>query len=244
MTITPTSTLTTLVLAAVMAVPAAASAQVSRTTTQPPRQTAPAARPAPAPEPAPRQTTAPAPVGTAGTTPPAPASTTIPAGIRPWNEQDYRLGPGDKLRVELYGEPQVSQTLQVRPDGKITLSLVGDVLAAGRTPLELRDSLTSAFKAYFNNPAVSVIVQDAVANQIIVSGEVATPGPQVLLGPVTIIDAIAKAGGTKEFAKEKNIYVLRKNGASVQRLDADYKDAMAGKVLPMGLQPGDTVVVP
>ncbi|HTM02128.1 MAG TPA: polysaccharide biosynthesis/export family protein [Vicinamibacterales bacterium] len=254
MTITPTSTLKTLVLAVVMAVPAAASAQVSRTTTQPPRQTTPAARPAPAPapEPAPRQTTAPAPaptsapapVGTAGTTPPAPAATTIPAGIRPWNEQDYRLGPGDKLRVELYGEPQVSQTLQVRPDGKITLSLVGDVLAAGRTPLELRDSLTSAFKAYFNNPAVSVIVQDAVANQIIVSGEVATPGPQVLLGPVTIIDAIAKAGGTKEFAKEKSIYVLRKAGNSVQRLDAAYKDAMAGKVLPMVLQPGDTVVVP
>ena len=154
------------------------------------------------------------------------------------------MGPGDKLRVELYGEPQLSQTLQVRPDGKITLGLVGDVLAAGRTPLELRDSLTTAFKSYLNNPSVSVIVQDAVANQIIVSGEVATPGPQVLLGPVTILEAIAKAGGPKEFAKTSKIYVLRKSAGAVQRLDADYKDALNGKELPMVLQPGDTVVVP
>jgi polysaccharide export outer membrane protein len=243
MTIKPTSILKTLALAALVLQPLTAGAQ-SRTTTRP------ATRPAPAPAPRPATqtaTTTPAPVATTGTAP-APAAAGYAAnvaGIRPWNEQDYRLGPGDKLRVEVYGEPQLSQTLQVRPDGKITLPLIGDVMAAGHTPLELRDGLTTSLKSVLTAPAVTVIVQDAIANQIIVSGEVASPGPQVLLGPVNIIEAIAKAGGPKEFAKQGSIYVLRKTaGGGMQRVDADYKDALHGKTMPIVLQPGDTVVVP
>jgi polysaccharide export outer membrane protein len=249
MTIKPRSLVHVLALATLIAQPVAA--QSTRTTPQTPRPA-----PAPAPRPAtPAPTTpaalpatpAPASVGTTGrTSEPAAATTTVPTGIRPWNEQDYRLGPGDKLRVEVYGEPQLSQALQVRPDGKITLTLIGDIGAAGRTSLELRDALTTALKQYINSPSVTVIVQDAVANQIDVVGEVASPGQQVLLGPVTILQAVSRAGGLKEFAKRGSIYVLRhtSKGGTPQRIDAQYKDALNGKVAPMVLQPGDTVVVP
>jgi polysaccharide biosynthesis/export protein len=247
MTMQPRSLLQVLALAGLIAQPAAA--QSARTTTPPPAQPqrSVAQPPAPAPTPAPRPTTtapATAPVGTTGTATPAPA-TAVTSGIRPWNEQDYRLGPGDKLRVEVYGEPQLSQALQVRPDGKITLTLIGDVVAAGRTPIELRDALTTSLKQYVNTPAVTVIVQDAIANQIDVVGEVASPGQQVLLGPVTILQAVSRAGGPKEFAKTSGIYVLRQTASGPpQRIDAAYKDALKGKVTPMVLQPGDTVVVP
>jgi polysaccharide export outer membrane protein len=167
------------------------------------------------------------------------------AGTRAWNERDYRLGAGDKLRVEVYGEPQLSQALQVRPDGKITLPLIGDVAAAGHTSLELRDALTTSLKQYVNSPAVTVIVQEAVANRIDVVGEVSSPGQQVLFGPLTILQAVSHAGGPKEFAKTGSIYVLRPNGSGTpQRIDAQYKDALRGKVAPLVLQPGDTVVVP
>jgi polysaccharide biosynthesis/export protein len=248
MTMKPRSFLQLLVLVGVVAQPVAA--QSTRTLPPAPRPAQGAAprtaAPAPAPAPGPGPTSAaPAPVGTSGSAAPAPTPATVKSGIRPWNEQDYRLGPGDKLRVEVYGEPQLSQPLQVRPDGKITLTLIGDVMAAGRTSLELRDALTTALKSYVNNPAVTVIVQDALANQIDVVGEVASPGQQVLLGPVTILQAVARAGGLKEFAKAGSIYILRPDAKGVpRRYDAQYKDALKGTVAPVVLQPGDTVVVP
>src|SRR4051812_2311715 len=246
MTMKPASLLHVLALTALVA--HSAAAQSARTTTQPAPAPAPRAAQAPAPAPAPRTATATpttAPVGTSGTAAPAAAATVgTTTGIRPWNEQEYRLGPGDKLRVEVYGEPQLSQGLQVRPDGKITLTLIGDVMAAGRTSLELRDALTTSLKSILNNPAVTVIVQDAIANQIDVAGEVESPGQQVLMGPVTILQAISRAGGLKEFAKKGSIYVLRQGRTGQQRIDANYKDALSGKVPPMVLQPGDTVVVP
>jgi polysaccharide biosynthesis/export protein len=252
MTIKPASILTTLVLAGLALQPLTAAAQSSRTTPVP----VPAPRTAPAP--APRQATAPAPAGTTTTAPapatvgtsgsatpaaPAPSAATV-TGIRPWNEAEYRLGPGDKLRVEVYGEPQLSQTLQVRPDGKITQTLVGDVMAAGRTSLELRESLATALKAYMNTPAVTVIVTDAIANQIDVAGEVAHPGQQVLNGPINVLQAVSRAGGVTEWAKKGDIYILRTTPKGTQRIDANYKDALTGKVPAVVLQPGDTLVVP
>jgi polysaccharide biosynthesis/export protein len=241
MTMKPRSLLQVLTLIGLVAHSAAAQSPRTVAPAQPPR-TAPApAKPAPTPAQG-TASTAPAPVGTTGT---ASVTNVVRSGIRPWNEQDYRLGPGDKLRVEVYGEPQLSQALQVRPDGKITLTLIGDVMAAGRTSLELRDALASALKSYVNGPAVTVIVQDALANQIDVVGEVASPGQQVLLGPVTILQAIARAGGLKEFAKAGSIYILRTDAKGLpQQYDAQYKEALKGKVAPVVLQPGDTVVVP
>ena len=161
-----------------------------------------------------------------------------------WTDQDYRLGAGDKLRVEVYKQEQFSQSLQIRPDGKITLTLIGDVPAAGLTPLELRDKLTAALKEYINNPVVTVIVQDAIAAQITVIGDVRSQGPQVLNGSVTMLQALAKAGGPGEFADKKNIHILRTNGSRTETIPFNYKQALKGEIEPVYLQPGDTIVVP
>jgi polysaccharide export outer membrane protein len=164
---------------------------------------------------------------------------------RAWENEEYRLGPGDKLRVEVYKDPQLSQSLQVRPDGKITLPLVGDLAAAGKTPLELRDALTASLKEYVTNPVVTVIVVEATAAQVYVIGEVASPGTLVMQGPMTVLQALAQVGGLREFADRDDIRILRKNASGVIRtIDFDYKRALKGETPTMYLQPGDTIVVP
>jgi polysaccharide export outer membrane protein len=217
MTISPTSLARTLVLAGIALAPMTAAAQSARSAAPAPRPSTPTASAA-------RST----------------ASTTV----RPWNEQEYRLGAGDKLRVEVYREAQLSQSLQVRPDGKITLPLVGDVTATGRTAAELRDALTTSLKEYVTNPVVTVIVVEATAAQIFVMGEVTNPGVQVMQGPLTALQALAQAGGFKEFADTGDIRILRKGNTGVQTIDFNYKDAIKGKVEPFYLEPGDTIVVP
>jgi polysaccharide export outer membrane protein len=123
---------------------------------------------------------------------------------------EYLLGPGDKLRIEVYKDPQMSQSVQVRPDGKVTLPLVGDLEASGRTPVELRDTVTRALKEYMNNPVVTVIVVEATAATAYVVGGVAHPGAVPVLGHLTVLQALAMAGGLTDFADRKNIRVLRK----------------------------------
>jgi polysaccharide export outer membrane protein len=158
---------------------------------------------------------------------------------------DYRLGAGDKLRIEVYKDAQLSQSVQVRPDGKITLPLIGDMEATGRTPIELRDTIAHALKEYMTNPVVTVIVVEATAATAYVMGEVAHPGSIKLDGPVTVLQALALAGGLKDFADAKNIRILRKSGAAgTQTIAFNYKDAVKGQGMPVYLRPGDTVVVP
>ena len=192
----------------------------------------------------PRSTPAPAPRSTPTTTAARPARTAPATTVRPWNEQEYRLGAGDKLRVEVYGEPQLSPSLQVRPDGKITLPLVGDTAASGRTAIELRDALTTSLKEYVNNPVVTVIVVEATAAQIYIIGEVSAPGAQVMQGPMTVLQALAQAGGLKEFADQGDIRILRKGNTGTLTIPFKYKDAIRGRIEPVYLQPGDTLVVP
>jgi polysaccharide export outer membrane protein len=212
------SILKTVVLAAFVAAPIAAAAQSPRST------------PAPAPAPA--------------ATRPARTTTSAVTAGRPWNEQEYRLGAGDKLRVEVYGESQLSQSLQVRPDGKITLPLVGDTAAAGRTAIEVRDAVATSLKEYITNPVVTVIVVEATAAQIYIIGEVGSPGAQVMTGPMTALQALAQAGGLREFADRGDIRILRKGNLGMLTIPFNYKDAIRGRIEPVYLQPGDTVVVP
>ena len=157
---------------------------------------------------------------------------------------EYRVGPGDKLRIEVYKDEQLSQSVQVRPDGKITLPLVGDMEATGRTPIELRDTIAASLKDYVNNPTVTVIVVEAVASQVYVMGEVTHPGTMQLHGPTTILQALAMAGGFKEFANTKDVKVLRPNGNGMETLHFNYKDVLNGDARPFYLRAGDTVVVP
>jgi polysaccharide export outer membrane protein len=168
-----------------------------------------------------------------------------PAPQAPAISDEYRLGPGDKLRIEVYKDPQLSQSVQVRPDGKITLPLIGDVEATGRTPIEMRDMIATSLKEYVTNPTVTVIVVEALASKVYVMGEVTHPGTMDLHGPTTILQALAMAGGFKEFANTKDVKVLRPNGdRGVQTIKFNYKDVLNGDAKPFLLRSGDTVVVP
>ena len=158
---------------------------------------------------------------------------------------DYRLVAGDKLRIEVYKDDKLSQSLQVRPDGKITLPLLGDIPAAGRTSSQLRDAIATSLKEYNTNPIVTVIVVETVPPLIYVMGEVNAAGPQPLKGEMTVLQALAAAGGFKDFANTKNIRVLRQGPSGEQTtLPFNYKDAIRGGGKPIVLQPGDTIIVP
>jgi polysaccharide export outer membrane protein len=160
-------------------------------------------------------------------------------------DAEYHIGPGDKLRIEVYKDPQLSQSVQVRPDGKITLPLLGDIEATDRTPLELRDSISKSLKEYITNPTVTVIVVEALASRVYVMGEVTHPGTMELHGPTTILQALAMAGGFKEFANTKDVKVLRpKGGTGVETIHFNYKDVLTGEAKPFYLRSGDTIVVP
>jgi polysaccharide export outer membrane protein len=169
-----------------------------------------------------------------------------PAPQAPALNDEYRLGPGDKLRIEVYKDQQLSQSVQVRPDGKITLPLIGDIEATGHTPIEMRDTIAQQLKEYVTNPTVTVIVVEALASKIYVMGEVTHPGTMEMHGPTTILQALAMAGGFKEFANTKDVKVLRPNGdrGAVQTIRFNYKDVLNGDAKPFYLRSGDTVVVP
>jgi polysaccharide export outer membrane protein len=158
---------------------------------------------------------------------------------------EYRLVPGDKVRIEVYKDTQLSQSVQVRPDGKITMPLIGDVTAVNQTPTELRTSITESLKEYMTNPSVTVIVVETVVPTAYVMGEVRAPGSVALQGQMTVLQALALSGGLTEFAKSGDIRVLRKTDAGVETIPFRYKDALKGDTKAMVyLRPGDTVVVP
>jgi polysaccharide biosynthesis/export protein len=182
--------------------------------------------------------------GAPAATPPAAPVGTSGAAARANATPDYKLVPGDELRIEVYKDAQLSQSLQVRPDGKITLPLVGDIPAAGKTSTELRDVITTSLKEYNTNPVVTVIVVKTVPATIYVMGEVNNPGPQPLNGEVTVLQALATAGGFKDFAKTKDIRIQRKTAAGLTTLHFNYKDAVNGSGKIIVLQPGDTIIVP
>lgn len=187
----------------------------------------------------------PRPTGTTGTTTPAtsPGASTRESAS---TSADYRLVAGDKLRIDIYKDANLSQSLQVRPDGKITMPLLGDVVAAGRTPTELRDAITQSMRQYITEPVVTVIVVETVPGTIYVMGEVKSPGPQALTGQLSVLQAIATAGGFTEFAKTKDVRILRKNprGGGETTIQFNYKDAINGKMQTMYVQAGDTIIVP
>jgi polysaccharide export outer membrane protein len=166
-----------------------------------------------------------------------PATTTV-------TNADYRIVPGDKLRIDVYRDEKLSQALQVRPDGKITLPLIGDVMAEGRTSIELRDTLVTSLKEYNTNPVVTVIVVETVPPVFYVMGEVNAPGSLPLKGQITVVQALAMAGGFKEFAKTTKIVIQRKGATGISTLKFNYNDAVNGKGQIIYLKPGDTIIVP
>jgi polysaccharide biosynthesis/export protein len=159
----------------------------------------------------------------------------------------YVIGPDDVLAVNVWKEPEISRTLPVRPDGNISLPLIGDLVASGRTPAQLQNEIRQQLAAYLSNPEVAVLVQEAKSHKFNIVGEVEKPGAYVMSGPMTILDAIAMAGGLRDFAKATKIYVLRINSKGTRvRLPFNYKQVIKGAGLKaeVQLEPHDTIVVP
>jgi polysaccharide export outer membrane protein len=160
---------------------------------------------------------------------------------------DFVIGPSDVLNVNVWREAEISRSVPVRPDGKISLPLLGDLQASGLTADQLQNVIKKGLKDYISNPEVTVIVQEVKSRQVNVVGQVAKPGSYVLAKNMTVLDAIATAGGFKDFAKTKKIYVLRITDAGNRtRLPFNYKEVIKGRESKQDieLQPRDTVVVP
>ena len=161
--------------------------------------------------------------------------------------RDYVIGPEDILAVNVWKEPEISRTVPVRPDGKISLPLLGDMMATGLTAQQLQASITQQLQNYVSSPEVSVIVQEIKSEKVNVVGRVVKPGSYSLSKPTTVLDAIVMAGGFRDFAKAKKIYVLRVSKDGIpDRLPFNYKEVIKGKKLAQNvvLEPHDTVVVP
>jgi polysaccharide export outer membrane protein len=158
---------------------------------------------------------------------------------------EYRIGPEDVLDVLVWKNPDLTRTVSVRPDGRISLPLVNDVAAAGLTPMELRAVLAKGFAEFVNDAEISVVVKEIHSFKVSVVGMVKTPGRYELRGPVTILEALALAGGTTEFAKRDRIAVFRQVRSRWQRYGFDYTNVILdGADQNFPLRPGDIVVVP
>ena len=159
---------------------------------------------------------------------------------------EYRIGPEDVLQISVWKNEALSRTVPVRPDGMISLPLVNDVQAAGLTPMELRAALLLKLVEYAPSPEVSVIVTEVRSFKVSVVGTVARPGRYDTRTWVTVLDALAMAGGLGEFADRSGIVVLRPEGLTTRRMPFDYTrlDRDKGAQPNFYLRPGDIVVVP
>jgi len=177
----------------------------------------------------------------AGATTDSPASV---AGI--FSASTYVIGLEDVLDINIWKEPEISRTVPVRSDGKISLPLLHDVQASGLTPIQLGAEITKELKRFFTDPQVTVIVTAMNSQKVYILGEVKHPGPVPLVPNMTVLQVLSVAGGLSQFANEKRIYVLRRENGNELRLPFDYRQAVEGRGSGRNilLQPGDTIVVP
>jgi polysaccharide biosynthesis/export protein len=167
---------------------------------------------------------------------------TKPAPAAP---NDYVIGADDMLHISVWKEPDLTSTLPVRPDGKISMPLVNDLQASGMTPMQLADTITDKLKKFIADPRVTVVVTQMNSRRVFATGEVTHPGAMALLPNMTVLQALASAGFTP-FANLKGIYVLRTVNGRQVTIPVRYKELIRGKDPQQNvlLQPGDTVVVP
>jgi len=159
------------------------------------------------------------------------------------NNSTYIIGPEDTLHIAVWKEPDLTATLPVRSDGKISMPLLNDVQAAGLTPMQLADSITEKLKKYVTYPRVTVVVTGMNSQRIYVLGEVLHTGAMVLTPNMTVLQALATAGFT-QFANTKGIYVLRNENGKQQKIPVNYKQLIKGNAPNVSLKPADTIVVP
>ena len=168
------------------------------------------------------------------------------SGTKP-HDASFVIGNDDVLAISVWKEPEISRSIPVRSDGRISLPLVGEVQAAGQTPLKLEQEIAARLKSYIDEPEVTVIVQQINSQKFNILGMVSRPGSFPIASASTVLDAIALAGGFRDFAKQKSIYVLRQNpDGSQTRIPFNYKQVVKGQnpAQNIKLQPRDTIVVP
>ena len=197
-------------------------------------------QPAP-PKPPPTTPAAPVPPAKA---PPKPDLRPVPTGVA--LPPGYVIGADDVLTIVFWRDKDMSADVTVRPDGKVTLPLVNDVDAAGKTPEELRKAITEAASRFVEDPTVSVVVKTINSRRVYITGMVGKSGAYPLSAPTTVLQLISMAGGLGEFAHTKNIIINRMENGRQVALKFNYDDVQKGKNLHQNieLRPGDTVIVP
>lgn len=158
----------------------------------------------------------------------------------------YQIGPSDQLRIFIWKEIDLTQDLQVMPDGRITFPLIGEIEAAGKTVTDLKKVISEKLKKYVTAPEVTVIVKESNSRTIYLIGRVARPGPYALGSEMTVLQALSLAGGFAEWADEKAIKIVRRENGKEIQLPFNYKDYIGGRNIEQNvlLRPSDTVVVP
>jgi polysaccharide biosynthesis/export protein len=162
------------------------------------------------------------------------------------DDPNYVIGPQDVLDISVWKEPELTRAVPVRPDGKISMPLLNDVQAAGRTPLQLAADITAGLKKFVTDPQVTVIVGTINSQRIFILGEVNRAGAYPLLPNMTVLQALSSAGGFTIYANLKKIYVLRVEEGKQVKHPFNYKDVLAGKAADQNIfvKAGDTIVVP
>src|SRR5262245_28213474 len=175
---------------------------------------------------------------------PPPAAAAAPAGVTP--PADYVIGPDDQLTIMFWRETDMSAEVSVLRDGKITLPLLNEVLAAGLTPEQLRIKVTDEAKRYVEEPNATVVVRQINSRKVFINGQVGRGGPYPLSSTMTVLQLISMAGGLNEYAKASKISIMRTENGKQLRFPFNYKDVIEGKNLKQNidLKPGDTVIVP
>jgi polysaccharide export outer membrane protein len=157
----------------------------------------------------------------------------------------YIIGADDSIQVTVWKEPTLSATLPVRPDGKITLPLINDIQAAGLTPMQLSASIAARLAVFVTNPVVDVSVLAVNSKRVFVIGEIMHVGPIAITPGMTILQAIASAGGLTPYANRKHMYILRGDPGKQTKIPFDYNRALKkGDMQGIILVPDDTIVVP
>ncbi len=199
-------------------------------------QDAPAAAPVPAPN-ASAPVVAPAAAQDAEKKTAPLAGLDVPSG--------YVIGAADVITVTVLKEPTLSSSLLVRPDGMISMPLLGDVRAVGQTPVQLASDIATRLKKYIQDPNVSIILTQINSRKVYLLGEITKVGPVDLAPGMTLLEAIANAGGLTQYANARKMYVLRNEDGKHTKIPVHYKDALKGNsALDLPLKPGDTIVVP
>jgi polysaccharide biosynthesis/export protein len=161
-------------------------------------------------------------------------------------DPNYVIGPQDVLDIDVWKELELTRSVPVRPDGKISLPLLNDIQAAGLTPTQLSEEITTELKKFITDPQVTVIVTQINSQRVYILGEMTRPGAYPLLPGMTVLQALSSAGGFTQFASLKKIYVLRNESGKQEKFPFNYKDVVKGKNASENivLKAGDQIVVP